>query len=93
MAPAAAIGLDNEAIRKMASRRERPRIVQREGSEHLGVDVAPARHQRRHRRHLGALHVCRQGLVQAAQSGGSQPGAAHDTTARWETIGGHASQR
>ena len=75
MAPAAPMGLESEAMRKMASRRKRRRIVERRMPEHLRVHLAAPGDQGHQPGHPAALGVGGETVVQPPQAGGIEPPA------------------
>ena len=92
MAPAAAIGLVSEAMRKMASRRSGAGSSERGVPEHLHVHVGPARDEGHQSRHGAALDVRGEAVVQPVEPGAIESGrAGHgQVAARSE---GHALRR
>ena len=74
MAPAAAMGLVSEAMRRMASRRSGAGIVERRVPEHFRVHVTSARDERHQSRHGAALDVRGETIVQPLEPGEIESG-------------------
>ena len=85
MAPAAAIGLVSEAMRKMVTPQRR-RVVDRGVPEHFRVHVGPARHEGHQSGYGALLDVRGETVVQPFEPGAVECGpAGHDRSQRART--------
>ena len=79
MVAAAAIGLDSDAMRKIASRRQWNAVTHGPRAERLDMDVVTAGHQRGHRWHRAVCNQTAQPVVQPGQPAGVEArGRRHD---------------